>query len=158
MLSIHKPAPTPNTSFVTTCRARATETTQVRKQDDAPDRYDIMLGTCNEDGWDGDNAPALTAAVARVARIVEGRIHTASSKLPPHIAPGVDGTIGFEFYNRAGSIRKLFIEARPDGTVRAYYVTTDNKFEKFPPANPLEVMDKLRPTLTKIASEVRNIG
>jgi len=117
-----------------------------------------MLESCGEDGWDGENARALSKEVVRIARLIDGRVYALYRKIQPHISPGIDGTIGFEFHNQVGTIRKLFIEARPDGTARAYFVTVDNEFEKFPPDSALVVLDSLAPVIEKLSREVKGVG
>lgn len=119
---------------------------------DGPDYFDVLVKNCEQPGWDGDEGLPITSATARVARLVYGRI---PHSLLPHIAPAGDGTIGFEFLNRPGSIRKLFIEARPDGTARAYYVSPDSTFTKFSPRSPIVLMDDLAGAIRAMVQEAR---
>jgi hypothetical protein len=118
-----------------------------------PDVFDAMLASCQDAGWDGDDAVPITEATVRVARRIHDHLLSYNRVLKPHIAPGADGTIGFELHTLGGAIRKVFIEARPDECVRAYWVSSDNRFEKIAPTGANLALDRLSNVLWAFAKE-----
>jgi hypothetical protein len=69
--------------------------------------------------WDGFDAEPITSETVAVARRL-------ASLIPPvfgeaDIAPGADGTIGFEWHPETGPIRKLYIDIGPGTQWRAYW-------------------------------------
>jgi hypothetical protein len=84
-----------------------------------------------EADWDGAGARPVTADTLASARRVYTFLEPYLRKLKaPNLAPGADGTIGFEWYYRGGRIKKLFIEVQPGDNVRAYWVRANGKIEK----------------------------
>jgi hypothetical protein len=85
-------------------------------------------------GWDGERAEPIQAATIRNARRFFDFLLTLPREgTAPNVSPGADGTIGFEWRPPSGGLKKLFVEIRPDDTVRAYWVYRDGQMEKRPP-------------------------
>jgi hypothetical protein len=85
--------------------------------------------------WDGYGAHAIeldTIDAARsLYRFLSNQLRVVS---PPHIAPGPDGTIGFEWRFQVGDYIKLFVEVLPRYRLQWYAVRrSDNHFEEQPP-------------------------
>jgi hypothetical protein len=79
---------------------------------DGYDNYEVA-------DWDGYGAEAITRETVRAAREMLGFI---PKNFPePEIAPGADGSIGFEWIPGDSSIRKLFIDVGPGSTWTAYW-------------------------------------
>lgn len=85
--------------------------------------------------WDGDEAEAITPAAIRAARdfyyLLPRELGT------PDIAPGSDGTIGFEW--REGTpveFRYVLVEAGPQGTIIARKINENGSVSRFPAIRP----------------------
>ena len=78
-------------------------------------------------GWDGDDAAPISREVVDSAR----RLHAQLPRdIPPaEVAPGPDGTLGFE-WNMLGPVR-VVVEIGPGATVRAYR-NVRGKVDQFP--------------------------
>jgi hypothetical protein len=69
-------------------------------------------------GWDGYNARAILPETLAAARSLVALLPQSVSR--PSVAPGADGTIGFEWRYQSGHLRKLFIDVGPSEVVLAY--------------------------------------
>jgi hypothetical protein len=110
----------------------SSDITTVDKPKDLPpvDPFDGFDQYAEAD-WDGAGARPITAETLAAARRVYTFIEPHLRKLKaPNLAPGADGTIGFEWYHQGGRIKKLFIEVQADDNVRAYWVRSSGKIEK----------------------------
>lgn len=117
------------------------------------DEFEEMMEQCSQPNWDGYDAEPLKRSTVNVARQIKGHLLTYNRRFYPHIAPGGDGTIGFEFYSVDGPIRDLFIEARPDNSIRAYWIDALGEMEHLPPTEPHTALENLRDTLRKFSEE-----
>lgn len=71
------------------------------------------------EGWDGFSAAPITLDTVRAARVFARRLPLEAPR--PDIAPGADGTIGFEWnLDRGKGSELIFVEVGPDMTIRAY--------------------------------------
>ena len=72
------------------------------------------------DGWDGDAAIAISRDAVDAARRLHAQLPRGLER--PDIAPGTDGTIGFQwrFARPGGRYIKIFIEVGPGAVIRAY--------------------------------------
>ena len=69
--------------------------------------------------WDGYDADPITAETLSAARKFMTMLPATLGK--PDIAPGADGTIGFEWILASGPLRKLFIDIGPGGIWSGYW-------------------------------------
>ncbi|MES2751859.1 MAG: hypothetical protein V4661_10860 [Pseudomonadota bacterium] len=105
-----------------------------------------------DDGWDGNGANAIEASTLTSARRVYDFIQPFLRKVKkPNIAPGTDGTIGFEWYNRGSTIKKMFIEVQPGEQIRAYWVRPDGRIERNPIWTINFALYAIEPILTEMA-------
>jgi hypothetical protein len=92
--------------------------------------YETSYGECN---WDGFGALAITCEVIETASQFFNFLSPwLRSGANPSIAPGSDGTIGFEWRSRIGPIRKIFVEVQPSQNVRAYWVDATGNISRLP--------------------------
>src|SRR5215204_2402955 len=82
--------------------------------------------------WDGFGADPIADETVASARRFHQFAATFARGSEPNIAPGSDGTVGFEWRSQGSAIRKLFVEIRPDGTLRAYWVRQSGAIERQP--------------------------
>lgn len=69
-------------------------------------------------GWDGDEAEPILAATVRAARYFNNSLPRDVTR--PDVAPGVDGTIGFEWRLGRGESRvSIFVEVAAGNRIRA---------------------------------------
>jgi hypothetical protein len=73
----------------------------------------------NNPNWDGFDAEPITSETVAVARRLASLIPAAYGEAD--IAPGADGTIGFEWHPETGPIRKLYIDIGPGTRWSAYW-------------------------------------
>jgi hypothetical protein len=108
----------------------------------------------SEVGWDGFDAKPISPEVISAARRFFSWLAPYLRSGPkPDIAPGSDGTIGFEWRTRASTIRKLFVEIRPEGDLRAYWVRRDGKLEPQPIRSINFTKYNLEPLLNELTGE-----
>jgi hypothetical protein len=73
----------------------------------------------NQANWDGFDAEPITKQTVAAARRLIGNLpHTYGAA---DIAPGADGTIGFEWHPEPGPLKKLYIDVGPGAVWRAYW-------------------------------------
>ncbi len=105
-----------------------------------------------EANWDGiDAMPVLpeTLATARALyRFIEPELRSVKK---PNIAPGSDGTIGFEWHYRGAEIKKLFIEVQIGGQVRAYWVRSNGNIDRQPRSDLSTALPAIRRVLSDLA-------
>jgi hypothetical protein len=75
--------------------------------------------------WDGFGAEPISEATIAAARDLYGKLPPTYTA--PEMAPGPDGTIGFEWVFEAGPVRKLFIDVGPDRVWSAYWRLADGR-------------------------------
>jgi hypothetical protein len=100
------------------------------------DPFSEFLAAYGDDDWDGCGAVALSAEVLASARSFYRHITLfLRTALPrPLIAPGADGSIGFQWHFQSGEYTKIFVELRPGNVIRSYCVRrADGVLEKQPP-------------------------
>ncbi|BBC00116.1 hypothetical protein [Bradyrhizobium elkanii] len=102
--------------------------------------------------WDGfDALPVLPETVATAKdlyRFIEPELRDLKR---PNIAPGSDGTIGFEWHYRGAEIKKLFIEVQPGRQVRAYWVRSNGVIERLPRGDLANALPGLQRILSILA-------
>lgn len=69
-------------------------------------------------GWDGYDAQPITSDTVAAAKTLVTLFPTTAPT--PNAAPGVDGTIGFEWRFKSGPLRKLFIDVGPSEKILIY--------------------------------------
>lgn len=118
------------------------------------DRFADFEEEYGELGWDGYDAQPIRTDVIAAARRFYGFLAPYLRSGPhPNIAPGSDGTIGFEWRTSGASIRKLFVEIRPDGNLRAYWVREGGGIDRLP-VRPLGLaMPNLQSLLDELAGK-----
>lgn len=123
------------------------------RQLDPFDGFDVEY---SEPGWDGDDARPISAATLLSARRFHAFLSTVERDLPvPNIAPGPDGTIGFEWRLRNGVIKKLFVEIRDGDLMRAYWLRSGvGSIER----QPLRSLNVAMYSLQSILSELSDAG
>lgn len=104
--------------FQTTYWASATVTTEILPKEAVVEEPFFGYEAYADEDWDGLGARSITADVLIAARKLSSRLPAQFSA--PHIAPGADGSIGFEWHFASGWVRKVFIDILPDLSVRAY--------------------------------------
>ena len=86
--------------------------------------------------WDGCGAIGLSPEVLACAKSYYSHIgHYLRRSLPkPLIAPGPEGTIGFQWHFKAGDYEKIFVEILPNEMICSYYILRQHqRLEKHPP-------------------------
>jgi hypothetical protein len=92
------------------------------------------------DDWDGCGAVAVSGEVLESARSFYRHItHFLRTALPrPLIAPGADGSIGFQWQLQSGEYTKIFVELRPGNAIRSYCVRRADRILEKQPAEPMQ--------------------
>jgi hypothetical protein len=80
--------------------------------------------------WDGYGASPITPSTINATRIMLRMLPRTFGN--PHIAPGADGSIGFEWLLKTGPLVKLFIDIGPGITWSAYWRRKDGEVGKYP--------------------------
>jgi hypothetical protein len=88
--------------------------------------------------WDGEGALPITPITVFAARIILVMLPTKFGN--PHIAPGADGTIGFEWIQKAGTFVKLYIDIGPGFYWSAYWRKRNGQIGKRPRI-PIKIPD-----------------
>lgn len=82
-------------------------------------------------GWDGGDAIPISVETIQAARVFARRLPADAPRAD--IAPGVDGTIAFEWrLNRGSGVELIFVEVGPGMTIRAYR-ERDGRRQVWPP-------------------------
>ena len=120
------------------------------RQHDPLEGFDVDY---SEPGWDGDGAEPILPETVASARRFHAFLSTVERNLPlPNIAPGADGTIGFEWRSKSSSIKKIFVEIRARNLMRAYWIRSGTSTIERQPIRDLNVaMYSLQRTLTELS-------
>ena len=81
--------------------------------------------------WDGYNADPIRADTISTAELILASLPDKFSN--PDIAPGADGTIGFEWIFDEGPLQKLFIDVGPGNSWSAYWQRPTGESKTVPP-------------------------
>jgi hypothetical protein len=105
--------------------------------------------------WDGFDALPVLPETVSSARKLYRSIEPELRKLKrPNIAPGSDGTVGFEWHYRGGEIKKLFIEVQPQKKVRVYWVRSNGAIERFDRSDLVSALPSVQRILSELAEGV----
>jgi len=98
-----------------------------------PDRF-TEFETYHTPNWDGDDAEPITSDTLAAARRFNQRL---PRELPPaDIAPGADGTIGFEWREGPPETREfVIVEIGPGDRVKAKRISRTGIVSKFAPVD-----------------------
>jgi hypothetical protein len=84
-----------------------------------PDLFQTYAAKFGHADWDGYGASAIQTSTIEAARSFLAMLPSALG--PPDVAPGADGTIGFEWAFRDRPVRKLFIDIGPGNNWSGYW-------------------------------------
>lgn len=121
------------------------------------DVFDEIAADCAAEGWDGYGGDPVTAEVIAAAREVDALLDIAVIGRGWHVAPGGDGSIGFELWpENPEPIRNLVIDVERDSTT-AYWVSGQSAFTKIGPGTPAEIVQLVAQVLNASATADRGV-